>query len=79
MVWGGSRPPGEGSGQSLTSTFWIGPAATWSAILAETELAAHLDALPRPVMGTIYQAGALTGPHTQPLSAQHLSFWAPAT
>lgn len=72
-------PGGPGRPATIHSTFWIGPAATWSAILAEAELAAHLDALPRPVTDTIHQAGALTGPHTQPLSAQHLPFWAPAT
>lgn len=79
MVWGGIRPPRDGLGQRLTRTFWIGPAAMWSPILTGAYLAIHFDALPRPVTGTIHQAGTLHGSHTPPLSAQNLPFGAPAT
>lgn len=71
--------PRERPEQRLTSTFRIGPAAMWLPILAKAELAVHLDALSRPVMGTIHQAGTLPGSHTLPLSVQHLPIWTPAT
>lgn len=79
MVWGEIRPPRNRLGQRLTRTFWIGPAAMWSPILTGAYVAIHFDALPRPVTGTIHQAGTLHGSHTPPLSAQNLPFGTPAT
>lgn len=63
------RPHGHSRG-------WAGSSGL--PVLADAELAVGLDVLPRPVAGTIHQAGALPGPHTLPLTAQHLSFGAPA-
>lgn len=71
-------PLEEGQGQGLTGTVWVGPTALESPVLAGAELAVSLDALARPVRGAIQQAGALPGPHTPPVAAQHLACRAPA-
>lgn len=68
---------GKGQGWGLTSTVRFGLAALGPPLLADAELAVGLDVLPRSVAGAIHQAGALLGPHTLPLAAQHLPCRAP--